>query len=154
MDDTDVDFFLETLKHLITSSDLYLTIKEKQQLESLEKKIEYLRGFLKVTEKKRNECSEVMKLVKQIRDVVSKAGNIVREFVVDPVKANASYPLHEHQDHLSLDLECVEKEIKTLTDEVMQIYDQNMYDINVVGITKLKHSSTRSGGIGPPTDDQ
>ncbi|KAH7847931.1 hypothetical protein Vadar_031757 [Vaccinium darrowii] len=78
-----------------------------------------------------------MKLVKQIRDVVSEAGNIVRQFVVDSVKADASYSLRD-----------VKKEIKTLTDEVMQIYDHNTYDINGFGITELKHSSTGSGGIG------
>ncbi|KAH7847218.1 hypothetical protein Vadar_023418 [Vaccinium darrowii] len=112
-------------------------INEKQQLESLEEKIEYLRGFLKVTEKKRNEHSEVMKLVMQIKDVVSEAGNIVRQFVVDSVKDDASYSLRD-----------VKKEIKTLTDEVMQIYDHSMYGINGVGITELKHSSSGSGGIG------
>ncbi|KAG5560811.1 hypothetical protein RHGRI_003984 [Rhododendron griersonianum] len=71
MGDNAVDFFLDTLKQLIMSSEVESIIKEKHQLESLEEEIEYMRGFLKVTEKKRNELSEVMNLVRWIKDVVS-----------------------------------------------------------------------------------
>ncbi|KAI8529674.1 hypothetical protein RHMOL_Rhmol12G0242900 [Rhododendron molle] len=53
MGDTAVDFFLETLKNLIT--DLDVIIDEKHQLQSLVEEIKYLRGFLKITEKK---CKE------------------------------------------------------------------------------------------------
>ncbi|KAG5523538.1 hypothetical protein RHGRI_035370 [Rhododendron griersonianum] len=53
--DTAVDFFLETLKNLIMSSDLDVIIDEKHQLQSLAEEIKYLRGFLKITEKKRKE---------------------------------------------------------------------------------------------------
>lgn len=56
MGDTTVDFFLETLKQLTTSSNLdFITDDEKHQLHSLEEEIKYLRGFLKITEKKRKE---------------------------------------------------------------------------------------------------
>ncbi|KAI8529679.1 hypothetical protein RHMOL_Rhmol12G0243400 [Rhododendron molle] len=88
MGDTAVDFFLENLKQLRTSSNLDFTIDEKLQLQSLEEEIKYLREFLKITEKKRNEHSEVMKLVMQIRDVVSEAENIVELFVVLVIKAD------------------------------------------------------------------
>ncbi|XP_058193919.1 putative late blight resistance protein homolog R1B-17 isoform X3 [Rhododendron vialii] len=149
MGDTAVDFFLGTLKNLIMSSDLDVIIDEKHQLQSLAEEIKYLRGFLQITEKKRKEHSEVMNLVMRIRDVVSEAENIVELFVVLVFKANhASDSLLEHQDHLSLDLESVKKEIKTLKAKVKQILDENMYDINGVAVKKLKHSSTGSGGIG------
>ncbi|XP_058193920.1 putative late blight resistance protein homolog R1B-17 isoform X4 [Rhododendron vialii] len=147
MGDTAVDFFLGTLKNLIMSSDLDVIIDEKHQLQSLAEEIKYLRGFLQITEKKRKEHSEVMNLVMRIRDVVSEAENIVELFVVLVFKANhASDSLLEHQDHLSLDLESVKKEIKTLKAKVKQILDENMYDINGVAVKKLKHSSTGSGG--------
>ncbi|XP_058193910.1 putative late blight resistance protein homolog R1B-17 isoform X2 [Rhododendron vialii] len=175
MGDTAVDFFLETLKNLITSSNLDVIIDKKHQLQSLEEEIKYLRGFLKITEKKRNEHSEVMNLVMRIRDVVSEAENIVELFVVPVFKANHAPDflpeLQNHlsrwdkffkflewsslrkmfycnyfQDHLFLDLGSVKKEIKALTAEVKKIYDENMYDINGVAIKKLKHSSTRHGG--------
>ncbi|KAI8529680.1 hypothetical protein RHMOL_Rhmol12G0243500 [Rhododendron molle] len=85
----------------------------------------------------------------RIRDVVSEAENIVELFVVHVFKANhAPNSLREQEDHLSLDLESVKKEIKALTAEVKKIYDENMYDINGVAIKILKHSSTRHGGIG------
>ncbi|XP_058193917.1 putative late blight resistance protein homolog R1B-17 isoform X2 [Rhododendron vialii] len=149
MGDTAVDFFLGTLKNLIMSSDLDVIIDEKHQLQSLAEEIKYLRGFLQITEKKRKEHSEVMNLVMRIRDVVSEAENIVELFVVLVFKANhASDSLLEHQDHLSLDLESVKKEIKTLKAKVKQILDENMYDINGVAVKKLKHSSTGSGGSG------
>ncbi|KAI8529686.1 hypothetical protein RHMOL_Rhmol12G0243900 [Rhododendron molle] len=159
MTDTAVDIFLETLKQLTTSSNLDFIIDEKHQLHSLEEEIRYLRGFLMTTEKKRNEHLEVMKLVRQIRDVVSEAENIVELFVIRAFKADPSEKkerkkkkkkkkkkkaIHENQDHLSLDLESVKKEIKTLTAEVKKIYDENMYDIYGDAVKKLKHSSTES----------
>ncbi|KAG5560853.1 hypothetical protein RHGRI_004012 [Rhododendron griersonianum] len=115
MGDIDVDFFLKTLKELIMSSKVELIIKEKQQLESLEEEIKYMRGFLKVTEKKRNEHSKVMNLVRWNKDVVSEAEKIIELFVVQAFKAN------QNQDHLTLDLdfESVKKEIKTLTAMVL-----------------------------------
>ncbi|KAI8529681.1 hypothetical protein RHMOL_Rhmol12G0243600 [Rhododendron molle] len=148
MGDTAVDFFLETLKQLLTCSNLDFTIDQKLQLQSLEEEIKYLREFLKITEKKRNEHSEVMKLVMQIRDVVSEAENIVELFVVLVIKADHAFDfLREHKDYLSFDLvEKVKKEIKTLTAEVKQIYNENMYDMNGVVVKKPKHSSTESGG--------
>ncbi|KAH7845529.1 hypothetical protein Vadar_003210 [Vaccinium darrowii] len=163
MGDTAVDFFLETLKQLITSSELSLIIQERHQLESLEEEIMYLRGFLKDTEKKRNDHPEVMQLVMQIRDLVSEAENIVELFVVhafrthNRVPPNDLYlldPMSSIMKTLSeleklkdqLDLKSVEKEMKTLTAEVKKIYDMNMYDINGVAVRQLIHSTTESGG--------
>ncbi|XP_058187008.1 disease resistance protein RPP13-like isoform X2 [Rhododendron vialii] len=132
MGDTSVDFFLETLKQLTTSSNLdFIIDDEKHQLQSLEEEIKYLRGFLVATEKKRNEHSEVMKLVMQIRDAVSEAENIVELFISHAFKADASpfqnnnrminkkkikkkslpknttknKASQEHREYLSLDLE-------------------------------------------------
>ncbi|KAH7847581.1 hypothetical protein Vadar_027770 [Vaccinium darrowii] len=65
MGDIAVDILLETLKQLITSSKLRLIIEEKNQLQSLEKEIKYLRVFLKDTEKKRNNYLEVMELCRK-----------------------------------------------------------------------------------------
>ncbi|KAH7865370.1 hypothetical protein Vadar_005717 [Vaccinium darrowii] len=148
-DNSAVDSFLEILKELIImSSKLDLITNEKHQLQTLEKNIEYMRGFLKVTEKKRSEHPQVMKLVMQIKDVVSEAENIVQSFVNDVVQADASYSLRAHKDHISLDLEIVTKEIKILMAEVKHFYDENMYDINGVAVKKLKHSSIGSGSTG------
>ncbi|KAH7846846.1 hypothetical protein Vadar_018790 [Vaccinium darrowii] len=103
MGDTAVDFFLETLKQLITSSKFRLIIQEKHQLQSLEDEIKYLRVFLKDTVKKRNDHSEVMKLVMQIRDLVAEAENVVEQFVVHAFKADhAPYSPRERQDHLPI----------------------------------------------------
>ncbi|KAI8534218.1 hypothetical protein RHMOL_Rhmol10G0072000 [Rhododendron molle] len=98
--------------------------------------IKYLREFLKVTEKKCNEHIEVMNLVRQIRDVVLESENTIELFVSHAYK----------QDDLSLDLESVKKEIKTLTVKVKQMYDENMYDINGTTVQKLKHSFIGSSG--------
>ncbi|KAG5523204.1 hypothetical protein RHGRI_035127 [Rhododendron griersonianum] len=162
MGDIAVDVFLETLKQLITSSNLDVIIDVKDQLQSLENEIKYLREFLKVTDKKCKEHPEVMKLVMRIRDVVSEAENIVEQFMVLVLKDDHAI---ECQDHLfldlffeghsldiiferhSLDLESVKKKIKTLTDEVKQIYEENKYDLNGVAVKKLKHSSTKSEGF-------
>ncbi|KAH7845903.1 hypothetical protein Vadar_007218 [Vaccinium darrowii] len=150
MGDTAIDFFLDTLKQLITSSKLDSIIYEKYQLRSLEAEIKYLRGFLKITEKKRNEHSKVMKLVMDIREVVSNAENIVERFVIDAIKADHLICKTKRRprkgDYLSLDLEVVKKEIKTLTAEVKKIYDENIYEINGVAVKIHKHSSTRTGG--------
>ncbi|KAG5523208.1 hypothetical protein RHGRI_035131 [Rhododendron griersonianum] len=130
MGDTAVDFFLETLKQLITSSNSDLIIAKKDQLQSLENEIKYLRGFLKITEKKRYEYEEVMKLVMQIREVISKAENIVELFMVLVLKADhASDSLREHQDFLEgvkKKRSSVKEKIKTLTDEVKHIYEENI----------------------------
>ncbi|KAG5560857.1 hypothetical protein RHGRI_004016 [Rhododendron griersonianum] len=149
MGDTDVDFFLETLKQLIMSSKVESIIKEKHQLESLEDEIKYMRGFLKVTEKKRKEHSEVMNLVRQIKDVVSKAENIIELFEVQAFKANHVLPnfLRHPQDHPFLNLEIVQKVIKTLMTEVKKIYDENMCDINGVVGKKLERSFSESEGL-------
>ncbi|KAG5523197.1 hypothetical protein RHGRI_035123 [Rhododendron griersonianum] len=136
MGDIAVDIFLETLKQLITNSKLRLIIGEKHQLQSLETEIKYLREFLKVTEKKRNEHIEVMNLVRQIREVVFESENTVALFVSCAYK----------QDDLSLDLESVKNEIKNLTAKVKQMYDENMYDINETTVKKLTHSFTGSSG--------
>ncbi|XP_058195751.1 putative late blight resistance protein homolog R1B-16 [Rhododendron vialii] len=133
MGDIAVDIFLETLEQLITNSKLLLI-----QLQSIEMEIKYLREFLKATEKKRNEHIEVMNLVRQIREVVLESENTVELFVSRAYK----------QDDLSLDLESVKKEIKTLTAKVKQMYDENMYDINGTTVKKLKHSCTGSSGSG------
>ncbi|KAI8529676.1 hypothetical protein RHMOL_Rhmol12G0243100 [Rhododendron molle] len=75
----------------------------------------------------------------RIKEVISEPENIVELFVVLVYKANhASDSLGECHDNLSLDLESVEKVIKTFTTEVKQIYDENMYDINGVIVKKLK----------------
>ncbi|KAG5515672.1 hypothetical protein RHGRI_036649 [Rhododendron griersonianum] len=123
------------------SSKLGLTVDEKRQLQSLQEEIKYLRGFLKVTEKKRNEHSKLMELVMQIRDVVFEAENIIDLFVDCNFKW--PYPLLQ-VDHPSLDLESVKKKIKTLMAMVKQIYDMKMYDINEVAVKIPKHSSTGS----------
>ncbi|KAI8566935.1 hypothetical protein RHMOL_Rhmol02G0081100 [Rhododendron molle] len=118
MGDFDVDFFLETLKQLIMSSNVESIIKEKHQLESLEEEIKYVRGFLRVTEKKRNENSKVMNLMRQIKDMISEAEDIIELFVVQAFKAN------QNQDCLSLDLESVKKKIKTLAAECYSVLSQ------------------------------
>ncbi|KAH7847009.1 hypothetical protein Vadar_020711 [Vaccinium darrowii] len=147
MGDSVVDIFLETLKQLITSSKLGLFIDEKCQLQSLEEEIKYLRGFLKITEKKRNNHSKVMKLVMHIRDLVFEAENIVELFVVHAFKVDHAHnTLREHHDHLSLNLETIKKRMKTLTAEVKKIYDENMYDIKGEAVKLLKHYSTESEG--------
>ncbi|KAG5560847.1 hypothetical protein RHGRI_004006 [Rhododendron griersonianum] len=138
MGDFDVDFFLETLKQLIMSSNVESIIKEKHQLESLEEEIKYMRGFLMVTEKKRNENLKVMNLMRQIKDMISEAEDIIELFVIQAFKAN------QNQDCLSLDLESVKKKIKTLAVEVKQIYDENMCDIYGVVGKKFGHSFSRS----------
>ncbi|KAH7847612.1 hypothetical protein Vadar_028142 [Vaccinium darrowii] len=146
MGDIAVEIFQETLKQLITSAKLGLIIQEKHHLQSLEEEITCLRGFLKVTEKKRNDHPEVMKLVMEIRDLVAEAENIVELFVVHAFKADhGPYSLCEYQDHLSLDLEFVKMGMKTLTAEVKKIYNENMYDINGSAVKQLKHSSIGSG---------
>ncbi|KAH7846786.1 hypothetical protein Vadar_018180 [Vaccinium darrowii] len=146
MGDTSVDFFLETLKQLITSSKLDSIIDEKHKLQSLEDEVKYLRGFLKVTEKKRNEHSEVMKLVMEIRDVVSEAENIVEGFVIRSIKTLFSST--EEIKKIPLELESVKKEITILMTTVKQNYNENIYDINGVAVKKFKHSSARSTGGG------
>ncbi|KAI8531339.1 hypothetical protein RHMOL_Rhmol11G0128800 [Rhododendron molle] len=173
MGDIAVDIFLETLKQLITNSKLVLTIgekhqlqsleeflltiREKHQLQSLEMEIKYLREFLKVTEKKRNEHIEVMNLVRQIRDVIFESENTVELFVSRAYKQDHLsswdkffkwFCWDRFRDDLSLNLESVKKEIKTLTAKVKQMYDENMYDINKTTVKKLKHSFMRSSGSG------
>ncbi|KAG5561272.1 hypothetical protein RHGRI_004340 [Rhododendron griersonianum] len=148
MGDTDVDFFLETLKQLIVSPKVESIRKEKHQLKSLEEEIKYMRGFLKVTEKKRNKHSEVMNLVRHIKDVVSEAENTIELFVVQAFKECVKKMFETHQDHLSLALESVKKEIKTLKAEVKKIYDENMYDVNGVASKKLEQSFSKTEGIG------
>ncbi|KAI8558116.1 hypothetical protein RHMOL_Rhmol04G0064100 [Rhododendron molle] len=144
MGDITVDFFQETLKQLITSSKLGLTIDEKRQLQSLQDEIEYLREFLKITEKKRNKHSKLMELVMQIRDMVFEAENIIELFVDrDFKRPNQLLQV----DHPSPDLESVKKKIKTLMTMVKKIYDMKMYDINEVAVKIPKHSSTESEGI-------
>ncbi|KAH7840496.1 hypothetical protein Vadar_017677 [Vaccinium darrowii] len=160
MGDTAVDIFQETLKELITSSKLSSIIEEKHQLQNLQEEIKYLRGFLKDTEKKRNDHPEVMKLVMKIRDLVSEAENVVELFVVHAFKADhlpikkqkkkekqkENNKQHHSPRHLSLDLQSVKKGMKTLTAEVKKIYDENMYDINGVAVKQLKHSFAGNGG--------
>ncbi|KAH7846904.1 hypothetical protein Vadar_019490 [Vaccinium darrowii] len=147
MSDTAVDIFQETLKELITSSKLSSIIEEKHQLQSLEVEIKYLRGFLKVTEKKRNDHPEVMKLVMQIKDLIAEAENIVEMFVVNAFMVDhVPYSLRGYQGRRPLYLETIIKGMKTLTAGVEKIYNQNMYDINGVAVKQLKHSSTGSGG--------
>lgn len=150
MGDIAVDFFLETLKQLITSSKLDSIICAKHELQSLEEEIKCLREFLKVTEKKRNKHTEVMKLVLEIRDVVSKAENVVERFVIDAFKADhLTFGTNKRKadDGLSLGLECVKEEIKTLMPKVKQIYNENIYAVSGVAVKEIIQSSTRSGGI-------
>ncbi|KAG5561276.1 hypothetical protein RHGRI_004340 [Rhododendron griersonianum] len=78
-----------------------------------------------------------MNLVRHIKDVVSEAENTIELFVVQAFK-----------DHLSLALESVKKEIKTLKAEVKKIYDENMYDVNGVASKKLEQSFSKTEGIG------
>ncbi|KAI8558129.1 hypothetical protein RHMOL_Rhmol04G0065400 [Rhododendron molle] len=139
------------MKQLITSSKLGLTIDEKRQLQSLQEEIKYLRGFLKVTEKKRNEHSKLLELVMQIRDVVFEAENIIDLFIDRNFKRPTAYQYFRQLlkvDHVSLGLKSVKKKIKTLMAKVKQIYDMKMYDINGVALKIPKHSSTGSEGIG------
>ncbi|KAH7865587.1 hypothetical protein Vadar_008653 [Vaccinium darrowii] len=144
-DDAEVDSSLEYLKQiLMKSSGGTLIMNEREQIESLVEKIEYMKGFLKVTEKKRYEHPEVMKLVMQIKSVVCVAKQIVSKFVSNVLIGAFCPPLREHEDNLSLNLERVEKEINILTAEVKHFYDENMYDINGVAVKKLEHSSTGS----------
>ncbi|KAH7846415.1 hypothetical protein Vadar_013792 [Vaccinium darrowii] len=86
MGDTAVDVFLETLKQLIRSPQLDSFREEKLQLQALEKEVKYLRGFLKVTEKKRYEHSEVMKLVLEIRDLVYQAEKTIEYILIGALK--------------------------------------------------------------------
>ncbi|GAB2296713.1 hypothetical protein Dimus_030821 [Dionaea muscipula] len=163
MGDTAVDCFLETLQQQqqLIADGLIIDEKHQLQLKLLEDDIKYLRWFLTITEKKRNQHWEVMKLVKQIRDVVSEAENIVELLFahlvskVDDITISAD-TLGQHQDQLFLDLERLRKEeIKTLMAEVRQIHKENMYDIifNVaVAVKKLEQysspGSSRVGGTG------
>ncbi|KAI8529350.1 hypothetical protein RHMOL_Rhmol12G0218400 [Rhododendron molle] len=164
MGDIAVDIFLETLKQLIMSSNSDLIIAKKDQLQSLENEIKYLRGFLKITEKKRNEYLKVMELVMQIRDVVSEAENIVELFVSHAFKADASRELQDQlslvglesvkmkiktlmairelQDPLSLvDLESVKMKIKTLMANVKEIYDKNMMADRLTPIKNINRNT-------------
>ncbi|KAG5551604.1 hypothetical protein RHGRI_009873 [Rhododendron griersonianum] len=135
------------------SSKLGLTIDEKRQLQSLQEEIKYLRGFLKVTEKKRNEHSKLMKLVMQIRDVVFEVEDIIDLFVDRDFKRPNAYQYLRQLlkvDRPSLDLKSVKKKIKTLMAKVNQIYNMKRYDINGVAVKIPKHSSTRSEGLCEP----
>ncbi|KAH7846958.1 hypothetical protein Vadar_020088 [Vaccinium darrowii] len=150
MGDIAVDVFLKTLKQLITSSKLSLIISEKNQLQSLEEEIKYLREFLKVTEKKRKDHSELMELVMQIRDLVSKAENIVELFVGHAFKVDELASAFKKglkilttimkkifgknivASPLCLDLGNVIKGLKILTIVVKKIYDENIFDKDLV----------------------
>ncbi|KAH7841238.1 hypothetical protein Vadar_027460 [Vaccinium darrowii] len=117
MGDIAVDIFQETLKELITSSKLSLINKEKHQLQSLEEEIKYLRGFLKDTEKKRDNHPEVMKLVMEIRDLISEAENIVELFVVHAYIADLT-PYSRLEDRLeSVNIRMMTLEAKVWIEE-------------------------------------
>ncbi|GAB2296079.1 hypothetical protein Dimus_030216 [Dionaea muscipula] len=106
-----------------------------------------------------------MKLVQQIRDVVSEAEDIVELLFVHLVSKvddiTISDTLGQHQDQLFLDLERLRKEeIKNLMAEVKQIHKENMSDIKfngvAVAVKKLEQysspGSSRVGGTGSSTN--
>ncbi|KAL7000833.1 hypothetical protein U1Q18_001983, partial [Sarracenia purpurea var. burkii] len=147
MADTAVDFFLETLKQLM-SSKLELIIHEKDRLQSLSEELQTLRKYLKDSEEKRYEHSEVEKLVNQIRDVASEAEDIVELFMVRAFMHNESRTTigksHNFSD-LSLKLFPVRKEIRTLVTTVKQIYDRKMYGFGAQNVSKSSGGDGSSG---------
>ncbi|KAA8529827.1 hypothetical protein F0562_034369 [Nyssa sinensis] len=150
MADNAVDLILKKLSQLSTSNRFSC---ERNKIKSLHKDLVFLRSFLRASEQKRYEHTEVKDLVSQITDLALDAEDVIDSLMVDRVTKRSMaekicrlfYPLRILRDVL--------KEMKSIKKVVRNIYEQKLYGM---GFQQVEISSNidSSRAIPPSVEEE
>ncbi|KAK4394878.1 putative disease resistance protein [Sesamum angolense] len=127
MADAAVEFLLDNLQQLLIYH-THLISDAKNQVEKLESDLRLFKAFLRDSTKKRRKDESLRELVRQIRDVVYEAEDIIDAFVTQAAESKSkSYFLRAFQTPVKL--HGIATEIERVGVKVKDIYgDKNRID--------------------------
>ncbi|CAA0818078.1 Putative disease resistance protein [Striga hermonthica] len=133
MADAAVEFLLENLKQLLLTK-AELISSAKGQVERLEKDLRLFNAFLKDSTKKRRKDLRLRELVRQIRDVVYEAEDVIDAFVTQAAETRSkNYFLRSI--HKPLKLMNVAEQVERVRTKVKEIYgDKSLIDFSTLNI--------------------
>ncbi|XP_073140169.1 putative late blight resistance protein homolog R1A-10 [Henckelia pumila] len=126
MADAAVEFLLENLKQLLLYH-AHLILDSKRQVENLENDLRLFKAFLKDSTKKRKKDETLRELVRQIRDVVYEAEDVIDAFVTQAAETK-SKTYFKKVFFTPSKLLSVAREVETIGGKVKNIYDKNRID--------------------------
>ncbi|GER56742.1 NBS-LRR type resistance protein [Striga asiatica] len=132
MADAAVEFLLENLKHLLLTK-AELISSAKSQVERLEKDLRLFNAFLKDSTKKRRKDRRLQELVRQIRDVVYEAEDVIDAFVTQATETKSTnYFLKLRKPFKLMN---IAEQVEAVQVKVKEIYgDKNLIDFSTLKI--------------------
>ncbi|KAI3454371.1 hypothetical protein Pfo_011034 [Paulownia fortunei] len=138
MADAAVEFLLENLQQLLLYH-AHLISDAKNQVEKLEKDLRLFKAFLRDSTKKRRKDESLRELVRQIRDVVYEAEDIIDAFVTQAAESKSkNYFLKAFQTPVKL--LSIAKDVESVGGKVRDIYG---------GKSRIDFASLTVGDGGP-----
>ncbi|KAL7098331.1 hypothetical protein ACP275_09G010600 [Erythranthe tilingii] len=138
MADAAVEFLLENLQQLLLYH-AHLISDAKNQVEKLEKDLRLFKAFLKDSTKKRRKDDSLRELVRQIRDVVYEAEDVIDAFVTQAAESKSkNYFLRAFQTPVKL--LGIAKDVESVGGKVTDIYG---------GKSRIDFASLTVGDGGP-----
>ncbi|KAG8378689.1 hypothetical protein BUALT_Bualt07G0011400 [Buddleja alternifolia] len=133
MADAAVEFLLENLQQLLLYH-AHLISDAKNQVETLENDLRLFKAFLKDSTKKRRKDDSLRELVRQIRDVVYEAEDIIDAFVTQAAESKSkNYFLRAFQTPVKL--LGIAKEVEAIGGKVRAIYgDKSKLDFATLSV--------------------
>ncbi|XP_073064636.1 putative late blight resistance protein homolog R1A-10 [Primulina eburnea] len=132
MADAAVEFLLENLKQLLLYH-AHLILDSKTQVENLENDLRLFKAFLKDSTKKRKKDETLRELVRQIRDVVYEAEDVIDAFVTQAAEIK-SKSYFKKIFFTPAKLLTVAKDVETIGAKVKNIYGKNKIDFASLNI--------------------
>lgn len=126
MADAAVEFLLENLKQLLLYH-AHLIIDSKTQVENLENDLRLFKAFLKDSTKTRKKDETLRELVRQIRDVVYEAEDVIDAFVTQAAEIKSKNYFRKVL-FTPAKLLTVAKDVEAIGTKVKNIYDKNRID--------------------------
>ncbi|KAJ9553995.1 hypothetical protein OSB04_018040 [Centaurea solstitialis] len=138
MADAAVEFLLNNLKQLLVYN-VHLILGVKDQVDSLCNDLRLLAAFVKDTTESRGKHAVVKELVRQIRNEVYKAEDIIDMFVVHAsvqksrTRVEKVFHIKEHTKKLRI----IGKEIQGIQQSVKKIYDNKLFGYEAIIGTRV-----------------
>ncbi|KAA8529829.1 hypothetical protein F0562_034367 [Nyssa sinensis] len=157
MADTAIDFFLLNLKQLKGHQlkDYRFPLTKRNIIVSLYEDLRFLRSFLRDSEQKRNEHTEVKDLASQIIDLALDAEDIIDSLIVAGITLTKRNIVEKscHLFYPQRTLRDVIKEVESIKTVVRNIYEQKLYGMGV-GQVEISSHGDSSRAIPPTVEEE
>ncbi|KAL7000822.1 hypothetical protein U1Q18_001972 [Sarracenia purpurea var. burkii] len=155
MADAAVEFLLLNLKQLLLyNADLIYGVKD--QVDQLYNDLSMFKAFLKDSTENRSEYETVKALVRQIRDVVYEAEDVIDSFVVHSALHRARGTIYRviHGIDYPVKLRTVAKDIQSIRNKINEIYQKQSFGFGIIQHRQGDRPTRDSSGKKAPVVEE